>query len=107
MQDIVDKFDRAKELLERAGTDFSPDEAAAIGQELMELGVDAIGELITSARRIAVAMETIAENTKPLKADLIEGVCVPIELDAERLRPLVEGILADNGLRSPHAPRGR
>jgi len=80
MQDIVDKFDRAKELLELAGpggnmTDAEQDAAA---KELLGLGIDAIGEVVASARRIAVALETIAENTKPVEltaatAELVSG----------------------------------
>ena len=73
MQDIVDKFDRAKELLELAGPggNMSDAEQDAAAKELLGLGIDAIGELVASARRIAVALETIAENTKP--GELIAG----------------------------------
>ncbi len=108
MQDIVDKFDRAKELLELAGpsgahlTDSEQDAAA---KELLGLGIDAVGELIANSRRIAVALETIAENTKPIAMELVSGELGKFELDADALRPIVERILADNGLVSPHNQR--
>lgn len=70
MQDIVDKFDRAKELLALAGTDMSDVDQDAAAKELLGLGIDAIGELLANSRRIAVAMETIAENTKPVNVEL-------------------------------------
>lgn len=71
MQDIVDKFDRAKELLALTGTDMTDSQQDDAAKELMGLGIDAIGELIANSRRIAVALETIAENTKP--GELIAG----------------------------------
>lgn len=74
MQDIVDKFDRAKELLGMAGSDMDDAAQDAAAKELMGLGIDAVGELIANSRRIAVALETIAENTKP--GELIAGELV-------------------------------
>jgi hypothetical protein len=73
MQDIVDKFDRAKELLDLAGpgaSQLSDSEQDALAKELMGLGIDAVGELVASARRVAVALETIAENTKPVQYEV-------------------------------------
>lgn len=104
MQDIVDKFDRAKELLELAGpagaalTDEQQDTAA---KELLGLGIDAVGELVASARRIAVALETIAENTKPLELTNAVAEVGSFAIDTDTIRPLVQRILADNGLVSP------
>lgn len=76
MQDIVDKFDRAKELLALAGTDMSDADQDAAAKELLGLGIDAIGELLANSRRIAVAMETIAENTKPVNVELASAELV-------------------------------
>jgi hypothetical protein len=102
MDDLVKKLDRAKELLVSAGTDMMRDQEDAAGKEVLELAVDAVGELLANSRRIATALETIAANTKPM--ELVHGVTAELgsfELDADALRPTVERILADHGLVSP------
>ena len=54
MKDIARKVDRAKEILRGEPND---DE----GRELVGFGLDLIGELLANSRRIAVALEKIAE----------------------------------------------
>lgn len=58
MKDIVRKIDRAKEILTKPG---KPSEA-----EMNELGgfaLDILGEVLANSRRIAVALEKIAEGS--------------------------------------------
>lgn len=98
MQDIVDKFDLAKEILAMAGTSMPDEQQDDAVKELLGLGVDAIGELIANSRRIAVALETIAENTTPVPLEMVASELGKFELSAETIRPLVERILVDLGL---------
>jgi hypothetical protein len=63
MQDIVDRVDRAKALIaEGSARGTGEARATEIGGELMDIGLDAIGELIANSRRIANAMEAIADR---------------------------------------------
>lgn len=72
MHDIVSKVDAAKALL--AGDTEPTDEQAR--QVLVGPALDFIGELVANSRRIAVALETIAENTKPVNVELASAELV-------------------------------
>jgi hypothetical protein len=74
MQDIVEKVDAAKALF-ASNQEPSDDQARAL---LIGPALDFIGELVANSRRIAVALEAIAENTEPVQlsnatAELVSG----------------------------------
>lgn len=79
MQDIVDKVDRLKALMigRKAGKAPSIEEM----DEMAGMAIDALGELLANSRRIAVALEKMANKPE-----------ISIKAETQPFRPLAPSL---------------
>ena len=86
MKDLVEKLDRQRELIQ-ARHDASGQRLRDAGCAELVIEAELLGEYVANSRRIATALESLVENTKPVEftpltatAELRSADPQPVEL---------------------------